>query len=233
MNGDEKDGAPAEYASPPCFMHELDPAFAGLEMKAAPGQTDPGQASDVARWRKAERARLIERRLALPAQDRRRHEAFIAAHLLEAMGPLEGRVVSAYWAFRGEPNLYPLLSEVIARGGRCALPVVTARGEPLVFRSWAPGDRLDRGVWNIPIPPADAPRLVPDIVIAPVVGFDRAGYRLGYGGGFFDRTLAKLVPRPRVFGVGYSLAAIPTIYPQWHDIAMDCVITEQGLAEAG
>jgi 5-formyltetrahydrofolate cyclo-ligase len=82
-------------------------------------------------------------------------------------------------------------------------------------------------VWNIPVP-AEGEGIVPDVVIAPIVGFDRACYRLGYGGGFFDRTLAALPVRPRVFGVGYAYAEMETILPQSHDIAMDAIVTERG-----
>lgn len=211
------------YASPPCFMHEVDPAYSGLSE-----ENDPRQRADVMRWRKAERARLIADRLAIASKTRRQHDKRIAGYLEAAIGPVEGLIVSAYWPFRGEPNLHPLLKAIHARGGGCALPVVVARGAPLVFRAWSPGDRLERGVWNIPIPREGAPVVVPDVVIAPVIGFDRACFRLGYGGGFYDRTLAAMKMRPRVFGAGYQLAAIPTIYPQWHDIAMDRVITEEG-----
>ena len=107
--------------------------------------------------------------------------------------------------------------------------MVVAHGKPLLFRIWADGDSLGRGVWNIPIPREDAEVAVPDVVIAPVIGFDRGCYRLGYGGGFYDRTLAALAKKPRLFGVGYNQAAIATIYPQWHDIPMDKVVTETGV----
>ncbi len=149
--------------------------------------------------------------------------------LLGAIGKAAGQTVSAYSAFRGEPVLRELLKEIVARGGRTALPVVVARGEPLVFRAWAPGDPTVPGVWNIPVPPGDAPIVLPDVVIAPVVGFDTACFRLGYGGGFFDRTLASFAKRPRIFGVGYSQAAIATIHPLPHDIPMDAIVTENGV----
>ncbi len=121
------------------------------------------------------------------------------------------------------------MKHVEARNGRCALPVVIAYGKPLIFRAWSPGDPLALGVWNIPIPREDAPVVVPDVLIAPVVGFDPACYRLGYGGGFYDRTLADLPKFPRIFGVGYTLASIPTIHPQRHDIPMGSVVTEGGV----
>jgi 5,10-methenyltetrahydrofolate synthetase len=232
MTSSDDEGAGGGFASPPCFLHEIDPAYAGL-----PEAEDPRQRSDVRRWRKAERARLIEARLALATADRHRFDRRIAegveAAIAAAVGEVAGRIVSAYWPFRGEPNLRPLLGSLSARGARCALPAVVARGQPLVFRAWSPGEPLARGVWNIPVPPESAETVTPEVVIAPVVGFDRLCYRLGYGGGFYDRTLANLPDAPRVFGVGYGLAEIPTVYPQWHDVPMHAVVTETGTVEPG
>ena len=116
---------------------------------------------------------------------------------------------------------------VLDRGGRCALPVVVERGKPLVFRPCSAGEPLAKGVWNIPVP-ATTEEVLPDVVIAPVVGFDRACYRLGYGGGFFDLTLATMKNSPLKLGVGYGQQALMTIYPQPNDIPMDMVITEEG-----
>jgi 5,10-methenyltetrahydrofolate synthetase len=211
-----------EYASPPCFMHELDPTYFGLPERTLD--------KDVVRWRKAERARLIEERLAVPADIRAGHAQRIAEFLDEVIGDVSGLTVSAYWPFRGEPDLRFWLGRVLLRGGKSALPVVIARRRPLVFRLWKSGDPLEKGLWNIPVP-ADGEETIPDIVIAPVVGFDKASYRLGYGGGFFDRTLAALPKRQKVIGVGYGQANIPTIYPQTHDIPMDLIVTECGIVK--
>lgn len=208
------------YASPPCFMHELGPEYLGL----AP-EPDKQQQTDVMRWRKAERARLIAARLALPREARRRDDRAIAAGLDRLLRDPAGRVVAVYWPFRGEPDLRFWMKSLIDRGGVCALPVVLAWARPLIFRRWRPRMKMARDIWNIPFP-AEGEAVAPDIVIAPVVGFDPAGYRLGYGGGFYDRTLAASPSRPRTVGVGYSAAAIPTIYPQPTDIAMDAIITE-------
>jgi 5,10-methenyltetrahydrofolate synthetase len=180
---------------------------------------------EVARWRKAERARLIEERLAIPADARAAMADEIASRLDAAIGAVAGRTVSLYWPFRGEPDLRGWLAGVNTRGGATALPVVIGKAAPLVFRRYAPGDRLEKGVWNIPVPAAGE-ALVPDVVIAPIVGIDGANYRLGYGGGFFDRTLASLPRKPLVIGVGYAMQRIATIHPQPHDIPMDVVITE-------
>jgi 5-formyltetrahydrofolate cyclo-ligase len=218
MNDPSDTGA---YASPPCFMHELNASGEPASTSKLP--MDP----DVRRWRKAERERLIATRLDIPASVRAEYAARIAAGIDEAIGDIGGKIVSLYWPFRGEPDLRGWMTSVNERDGKIALPVVVEKGQPLVFRAYAPGDRLEKGVWNIPIP-ADRKEVVPEAVIAPVVGVDPKNYRLGYGGGFFDRTLAALPRKPLVIGIGYEMQRIPTIYPQWNDIPMDVVVTEVG-----
>lgn len=215
---DETEDRRPPYASPPCFMHEL-------HGNGTPALADPAQWADVARWRKAERARLIEARLAIPAETRGAMARTIAAGLDAAIGDVSGRLVSLYWPFRGEPDLRPWMASVVARGGTVALPVVVEKAQPLVFRAYRPGDRLEKGIWNIPVP-AEGEPVLPDIVIAPLVGVDPQNYRLGYGGGFFDRTLAALPKKPLVIGVGYEMQRIATIYPQAHDVPMDRIVTE-------
>jgi 5,10-methenyltetrahydrofolate synthetase len=210
---------PGEYASPPCFMHELDPAF-----RAPVPKPDP----DVMRWRKAERERLIALRLALSAEQRATISGIIANTLDEVLGDAAGRIVSLYWPFRGEPDLRGWMESVCSRGGQCALPVVVEKNAPLVFREWKPGCKLERGIWNIPVP-ADGREMLPDFMVAPVVGFDGQCWRLGYGGGYYDRTLAAMGGKPQVIGVGYDCQKIATIHPQTHDIAMDAVLTELGV----
>ena len=220
MTGDDDD-EPRSYASPPCFMRDVDPAYFGLAPPPPPTQ-------GVVAWRKAQRERLITNRLALSASFRADAAARIAQALDRLIGDPGGHVVSAYWPFRGEPDLRPWLVSLQARGARTALPVVVASRTPLIFRSWQRGDRLTRGVWNIPIP-ADGEVVIPDIVIAPLVGFDPGFYRLGYGGGFFDRTLVQLPTSTVAIGVGYDQAAMASIMPQPHDIPMRHIMTETGI----
>jgi 5-formyltetrahydrofolate cyclo-ligase len=208
----------AIHASPPRFIHEADPS-------CSPASSD-AQAVDVARWRKGQRARLLAERLAVPADVRAQAARRIADRLDAEIKTFEDRVIGIYWPFRGEPDLREWASSVVTRGGRLALPVVLEKGKPLEFRTWAPGERLEKGVWNIPVPAAGKATL-PDIVLAPVVGFEEGGFRLGYGGGFYDRTLAAMPSKPLTFGVGYALAKLPTIYPQWHDIPLDKMIIEE------
>jgi 5,10-methenyltetrahydrofolate synthetase len=218
MNDERDSWEAGEYASPPCFMHELAPDF-----QPRPERTSAW--GDVVRWRKAERRRLIEARLALPAAERTVRAERIAGRLDTALGPVSRRIVAAYWPFRGEPDLRNWMIRVIERGGRIALPVVIRTGWPLEFRLWTPGDPLERGALDILVP-ARGPAVEPDIVVAPVVGFDAANYRLGHGGGFYDRTLAAMRRKPLAIGVGYEEARLATIYPQPHDIALSAVVTD-------
>jgi 5-formyltetrahydrofolate cyclo-ligase len=182
-----------------------------------------GDSDDVALWRKQKRAELIELRMSLPVEERTRVASEVAAQLDQLIADA-GTIVSVYWPFRGELDLRDWMRSATARGLRIALPVVIEKGHPLTFREWLPGARLTRGVWNIPIP-ADGPQVVPDVLIAPFVGFDPQRYRLGYGGGYFDRTLAGLKTPRRVIGVGHPSGALPTIHPQAHDIPMDVIVT--------
>jgi 5,10-methenyltetrahydrofolate synthetase len=217
-NSDRPD--PDQYSSPPCYMHEIDPAYFGL----GPA-TDPAHA-DVARWRKAERKRLLAQRMALAPSVRADHVRQISQRLDALIGDPAGRIVSAYWPIRGEPDLRLWLAELHDRGAQTALPVVVDKAAPLVFRLWRRGDNLARGVWNIPVP-ASGKEVQPDIALAPLVGFDAGCYRLGYGGGFFDRTLARLPASTIAIGVGYAEAEIATIYPQPFDIPMRHILTER------
>jgi len=184
---------------------------------------------EVRAWRKTERERLIAERLAMPAEARAELAGRMVHHLDDVIGKVEGRVASFYWPFRGEPDLRPWAARVVANGGATALPVVVEKGRPLIFRAWKLGDALERGVWNIPVPAAGE-EVLPDIVIAPLVGWDRTLYRLGYGGGFFDRTLEALRDKaPLVIGIGYAAMQLATIHPQPHDIPMRAIVTEEGV----
>lgn len=189
---------------------------------------DTAADNDVYQWRTAERQRLIKLRLSTPAAERVALAHAIEGHLDEVVGSLVGKTVGVYWPFRGEPNLRRWMEGIWRRGGKSALPVVVRKAAPLIFRTWSPGEKLVPGVWSIPTP-AIGDVVEPDIVVAPIVGFDPSCYRLGYGGGFYDRTLVAMSNRPRTIGVGYAQAAIATIYPMSHDVPMDCIVTEHGL----
>lgn len=170
---------------------------------------------------------MIADRLSISPDLRNRYAANIIKRLDAIIGSPIGYVVSGYWPFRGEPDLRPWIESISARGGQFALPVVVERHKPLIFRLWTPGAPLIRGIWNIPVPDDSAEEVTPDIVIAPVVGFDPRCYRLGYGGGYFDRTLEVIGTRAKMLGVGYAQQAVHTIHAQSHDIPMDAVVTER------
>ncbi|RTL66679.1 MAG: 5-formyltetrahydrofolate cyclo-ligase [Hyphomicrobiales bacterium] len=216
---DGQTGGTGSFASPPCYMHVINPAYGR--------SVDPGQARDVARWRKAERERLIAARLALSIEERIAHADRLAGELDATIARIAARSVSLYWPFRGEPDLRQWMHSAHEKRLRIALPLVVAKGRPLVFRAWRPGAPMARGAWNIPYP-VDGEAIVPEVVIASLVGFDAAGFRLGYGGGYFDRTLASLTLAPIAIGVGHPFAGLPTINPQAHDIAMDWILTGDG-----
>ena len=216
----------ARYASPPCYAGEVAPDYFD------PLGVDPQQAVDVARWRRSERERLCSARRAMPIGLRnevaRELAGYLDALIEGCVGDIVGRVVSGYWPIKGELDLRFWLSTLHQRGVRVALPVVETVAAPLVFREWRPGMHMERGHWNIPVPPSNTSRLWPDVLLAPLVGWAGDGWRLGYGGGYFDRTLAARTPRPFAVGVGLQAARLATIFPQPHDVAMDAIVTEEG-----
>lgn len=184
---------------------------------------------DIMAWRREQRQRLIAERLHRPVAERQAASARIAANLDLLLGDLQGSVVSGYWPLRGEPDLRLWLGSLVARGVACAMPLVVEKDAPLRFRSWTPGCRMAKGFWDIPVP-ADGEWVTPDVLLAPVVGFDDRGYRLGYGGGYFDRTLATL-PKPwRAIGVGYAAARLEGFEPLPHDIALQAIVTNNAIS---
>lgn len=183
---------------------------------------------EVKVWRKALRAQLIEARNALPGETLTRHRAAIDHHLSRGFTGLARGVLAFCWPYKGEYDARFLARALRERGAVTALPVVVAPKTPLLFREWHPGVKLESGVLGIPYP-VGSREVAPDAVIVPLVGFDDAGYRLGYGGGYFDRTLAALRRKPVVIGVAYEGAHLDTIHPQPHDVPMDWIVTERGI----
>ena len=200
-------------------------------MDIAPAASDAADAmaedwEQIRAWRKATRTRLLAERGALPKAERER----LGARIVERVRrQLEGRwpkSLGFYWPIHGELNLVPIAEDVLARGGEVGLPVVVQKASPVEFWRWRHGERLVRGQWDIPVPKERAP-LTPEVLVVPLVGFDGNRYRLGYGGGYYDRTLASFSPRPHTIGVGLSSARLDTIHPQPHDIPMDVIVTEE------
>ncbi len=182
----------------------------------------------IRRWRALMREELIRRRMALAPDVRRTLSERARTHLVQAVDLNAYRVLGFCWPIRGEFDVRNIAKEHIAAGGLVALPVVVQKAAPVEFWRWHPGAPMQRGIWNIPIP-REREVLMPDAVIVPLVGFDERRFRLGYGGGYFDRTLAAAAPRPYAIGLGYADAAIPTIYPQTHDIPMNLIVTDEAV----
>jgi 5-formyltetrahydrofolate cyclo-ligase len=188
---------------------------------------------DIAAQRKVLRNALIAKRLALTPDARTHADALIsqrlAAHLADrALHKKINGALAFYWPMQGEFDAREVMRVWLAQtNGVAALPVVVTKHAPLVFRPWQPGAPMQAGVFGTTVP-VDTTEITPTTLIIPLVGFDRARYRLGYGGGYYDRTLAALPAGVHTIGLGYACGAIDTIHPQPHDYAMDCVITEAG-----
>jgi 5-formyltetrahydrofolate cyclo-ligase len=180
---------------------------------------------EIRAWRRAKRAELLAQRLAMSGQDRQRASAKLRDLVGARFPQLRQACIGLYWPFTGEPDMLPLVTDLMAHGATAALPVVVGKNQPVEFWAWRPGMKLDSGVWDIPIPAERAP-VRPTALLVPLLGFDGAGYRLGYGGGYYDRTLAAMDPKPLTIGVGYELGRLQTIYPQPHDIPLDAIVTE-------
>jgi 5-formyltetrahydrofolate cyclo-ligase len=170
----------------------------------------------------------LRRRDALPAAVRSAAaEALAARGLPVALAP--GMVVSGFSPMRSEINPIPLMRRLADQGASLALPVVEGRGAPLAFRAWSFGDRLVLGVWGIREPAADAPAVAPDLLLVPLAAFDRRGFRLGYGGGYYDRTLVALRRLKSIVAIGLAFAAqeIARVPDMPYDARLDFVLTER------
>ena len=165
---------------------------------------------DDGEYRQNLRRDMIARRRALSPETHASLSAAVRARLDDAFPALAELIVGFCWPVQNEPELRPLVAELIARGGRVALPVVVRPGEPLAFREWWPEQPLTPDRYDIPTP-TDGDFLVPQVLLLPVNAFDADHYRIGYGGGFFDRTLASLAPQPLAIGIGFDFQKVESI----------------------
>ena len=143
-----------------------------------------------------------------------------------------GTVVAGYSVVRGEMEILFAMKKLATQGCQLCLPVIEDADKPLFFRKWAPGVALIEGRYGITIPDIDQPIVRPDIVLVPLVAFDRGGNRLGYGAGYYDRTIEKLRssnPQLVAIGVGYSFQQVEMMAVEPHDQKLDMVITEKGI----
>lgn len=194
---------------------------------ADPAVTEGSTAADVMMpERAALRREKIAARQALPAPEHRQFSAHILACIDQLLSPRPAGMIGFCWPIRAEVDCRPLVERLLAAGWRAAMPTVTAVDAPMEFRAWWPAAPMTVDPYGIPVP-ATAMTAAPDVLLLPLVAFDRAGYRLGYGGGYFDRTLRACAPRPLSIGVGFELARVETIHPQPHDIPLDIIVTER------
>ncbi|SFI19057.1 5-formyltetrahydrofolate cyclo-ligase [Nitrosomonas sp. Nm34] len=177
-------------------------------------------------WRKQQRADLIARRKQTPEAERTLWSEAITTSLIQAFPALQQSHVGCYSPFQGEYDPAQVMTYLYACGATLALPEVMGPHQPLKFRKWWPQAPMRKDAYGIAIP-HDTEEVIIDAIIIPMVAFDSQGYRLGYGSGFFDRTLAAINPRPLTIGIAFEVLHLPTIYPHEHDIAMDYVITEK------
>ena len=187
--------------------------------------------ADILEAKKALRARIKTWRAGLSAEVRARAAEAVATQGLDFLAPRpKGSVVSGFAPLPDEFRVWPLVRRLNGEGFRLALPVMQGKGKPLVFRAWSPGDAMDSGVWGIAEPRADKAALEPDILIVPLLAFDRRGWRLGYGGGFYDRTLKGLRARRQAVavGLGHDEQEVDAVPHLDYDQRLDWVLTPSG-----
>ena len=174
------------------------------------------------------RKKLIDRRAGINAEQRRRDSRRIEATLTPILGKFQAKTMGFYWpALEGEFDPLPLVRPFLESCGTVVLPVFENPGTPMRYCRWAPGGPLVRGAFKIPMP-KEREVVTPDVIVVPVLGIDRHGYRLGLGAGLYERTLALLDPRSYAIGIGFEFQRLETIYPQSFDMPMDLIVTETG-----
>ncbi len=188
--------------------------------------------ADIDESKTALRGEAAARRDALPGDVRQDAADAIAARPF----PLRitpGTIVSGFMPLKSEINPLPLLRKLAEAGAELALPVVAGRGKPLTMRAWQWGEPLAAGVWGIREPKAEAAEVDPDILIVPLLAFDRTGHRIGYGAGYYDMTIARLRGLKAVTAIGIAFAAqeVPAVPATPHDARLDLMLTEREIID--
>lgn len=186
--------------------------------------------SSIAAAKQALRTDMIQRRQQISGEERKRSSLAIAETGLGFAGVPERAVVSGFAAFEDELDPLPLMTALADQGHPLALPVTTGRGNPLVFRLWAPYVPLVDAAFGLREPPEDAPEVLPDILLVPLLAFDASGYRLGFGAGYYDRTLARLRADREVvaIGIAYDIQKVDNVPHDGYDERLDWVLTPSG-----
>lgn len=183
--------------------------------------------------KQALRSRMADRRAAISDTDAAHAARDMARRFMADQTLTADSVVALYWPVKGELDTRPLMEGLRARGAEVALPVVTGTGKPLLFRLWRPGEGLVDGHYGIKVPPESAGIVRPDIIGVPMLAFDETGHRLGYGGGFYDRTLEALRsdggPRPLAIGLAFERQRMSWLPRHGGDQVLDRIVTELGI----
>lgn len=156
-----------------------------------------------------------------------------AAHFFEGVELTSGETVAAYWPIRDELDVRPVLTRLMDEGQPVCLPVVIGDGLPLELRLWQPGAALYPSGFGTLAPDELAPLAEPDVILMPLLGFDKHGTRLGYGGGYYDRTLSRIGRKPKLIGFAFALQEFDHIPRDAHDVPLDAVVTENGVTRFG
>lgn len=187
------------------------------------------QSDDISAAKAQLRERALARREAIGDAARKQAAERAAAHFFADVPVERGQTISAYWPMRGEIDVKPLLSRLMDEGWPVCLPVVVGEDRPLVFRRWEEGAPLYPAGFGMLEPGEDAPEAIPEVVVVPLLGFDRTGTRLGYGGAYYDRTLGAMPSRPLLVGYAFAAQEFDAIPRSAHDIGLDLVVTEAGV----
>ncbi len=188
-----------------------------------------GDFMDIAEVKRQARSAASKRRAEAHAVLKDKAGVMMAERGLPPEIGMAGGTVSGFIPYKSEITTIPMLERLHAQGWRTCLPIVIGMEEPLLFRAWVPGEPLVPGAWDIPVPLETSPEAVPDVLLVPLLAFDRRGFRLGYGGGFYDRTLEKLraIKRVVAIGVAYHAQMVDEVPVGLHDAPLDYVMTEQ------
>tara|TARA_Y100001936_G_C16089281_1_gene684544 strand:+ start:3809 stop:4429 length:621 start_codon:yes stop_codon:yes gene_type:complete len=179
-------------------------------------------------WRNKKRSELLALRKTITNNDRMQWSKKITNLLENSFPTLYSSSIGFYWPCHGEYDPYTAMISLQRHGATIALPEVEGRKKPLCFRRWWDGVPMKIGAYNIPVPD-NTELVILNAMIVPMLGFDQKGYRLGYGGGYYDRTIFSINPRPLVIGVAFEISRLDNIYPNSQDVAMDFIVTELGV----
>jgi 5-formyltetrahydrofolate cyclo-ligase len=194
-------------------------------MSDQPAESDTNCAIDFRQARSALRREKIAARLALDPLTHQQASARILKTLGDFLAAKPAGTLAFCWPIRAEVDCRPLVARLLTGGWRAAMPTVVQTDAPMQFRAWRPDAPMLADPYGIPVPDTKVVD-VPDVLLLPLVACDAAGYRLGYGGGYFDRTLAVCPRRPLAIGIGFALCLVDSIHPGEHDIPLDASITE-------